>query len=586
MAMSTAPHDAYGSIRQTAARALLEGATLDDAVAEILRAISGELDWPLALYWTADADHRLLRCRSIWAADSLKRADVVEAARVAVIAADAKDDPARQAYERREPIWIEHLARAGTTSGRLGLALGAGLESSSAFPVGDRTGALGAIELYSTRARAPDDALVALMAEVGHEMCEVFRRAEAQATALETVARSRDALDQVLAALPDGTMVLDASGRIIYANEAAARAIGFGSGAEMVTAHREEILRRFQVWDEDGRLLSPGELPNSQALQGRQASKLVRYRSHDGKVDRWASMEAVPIFDERGQVERIVSVFHDVTNQRRVELDNVRLVGEAQEAVRAREDLLAIVSHDLRNPLGVVLASTALLLKANLPPDKQERARRQVEAIQRAGNRMNRLIRDLLDFASIQAGRLSVSLRPQDVATMVNEVLEVTEPIAAPKGLRLVAEVAPGLAIRCDHDRIIQLFSNLVGNAVKFTPEGGTITVRAAPAPDEQVVRFSVSDTGPGIPADELPHVFDRYYQAQRKNREGIGLGLSIARGIVEAHGGRIWVESHEAEPGKEAEPGTGSTFFFTLPPDPVGNGPGQGTGKGTGKGT
>jgi signal transduction histidine kinase len=272
-------------------------------------------------------------------------------------------------------------------------------------------------------------------------------------------------------------------------------------------------------------------------------------------VDRWATLEAVPITDDRGRVRRVVHVIHDVTNQHRVEMDNVRLVGEAQEALRAREDLLAIVSHDLRNPLGVVLASTSLLLKANLPPDKQERARRQVEAIQRAGNRMNRLIRDLLDFASIQAGRLSVSVRPQDVAAMVAEVLEVTEPLAAPKSMRLVSEVAPGLAIRCDHDRVIQLFSNLIGNAIKFTPDGGTITVRASAEPD--VVRFAVVDTGPGISAAELPYVFDRYYQAQRKNRDGIGLGLSIARGIVEAHGGRIWVESKE---------GQSSTFFFTLP--------------------
>jgi PAS domain S-box-containing protein len=553
-----ATRDAYAATRQIAAQALLESSTLDAAVAEILRTISTDLGWPLALYWIVGPDDRRLRCRSIWASEELKRADVVEASRVGVIPEGAQDDPAGRAFESREPIWIEALDAAGTGASagtRVGLARAAGLTSVAAFPIGDGAGAVGAIELYSLRARPVDEPMLALMAEVGHEICEVFRRAEAQATALEAVARSRDELDQVLAVLPDGVTVFDADGRMIYANDAAARATGFASGGEMLHASRDEIVRRFQFWDETGQRVPHEELPAVHALRGQPSKKLVRYQSHDGLVDRWATLEAVPITDDRGRVRRVVHVIHDVTNQHRVEMDNVRLVGEAQEALRAREDLLAIVSHDLRNPLGVVLASTSLLLKANLPPDKQERARRQVEAIQRAGNRMNRLIRDLLDFASIQAGRLSVSVRPQDVAAMVAEVLEVTEPLAAPKSMRLVSEVAPGLAIRCDHDRVIQLFSNLIGNAIKFTPDGGTITVRASAEPD--VVRFAVVDTGPGISAAELPYVFDRYYQAQRKNRDGIGLGLSIARGIVEAHGGRIWVESEE---------GQGSTFFFTLP--------------------
>jgi PAS domain S-box-containing protein len=251
------------------------------------------------------------------------------------------------------------------------------------------------------------------------------------------------------------------------------------------------------------------------------------------------------------------SAAEELAHRAAIAFDNVRLYGEAQEALRAREDLLAIVSHDLRNPLGVVLASSALLLKSSLPPEREERARRQVEAIQRAGNRMNRLIRDLLDFASIQAGHLSVSTRPQAVGDMVAEVLETLEPLAATKSQRLHAEVPPGMEMRCDHDRVIQLFSNVVGNAIKFTPEAGEIRITASVDPqDGRLVRFAVTDTGPGIPADELPHVFDRYYQARRKNREGIGLGLTIARGIVEAHGGRIWVESEE---------GKGSTFLFTL---------------------
>ena len=559
MSVTTDGPDVYAATRQTAARALLESTTLDGAIAEILRAISDGLDWPLTLYWIAAPDEHVLRCRSIWVSDGLKHADVVEASRVGVIAEEAKNDPAGRAYERGAPVWIEDLSDAPAPAApRIGLAVSAGLRSVAAFPIADHAGAIGAIELYSLHARPLEDAMLSLMAEIGREICEVFRRTEAQATALETVVRSRDELDLVLAAIPDGITVLDANARVIYANEAAARATGFASAAEMLQASAAAITARFELWDENGRTLPPEELPSRLALRGKRNTRLVRYRSHDGRLDRWVVLEAVPLMHAHGRVERVLNVIHDVTNQRRVELDNVRLMGEAQDALRAREDLLAIVSHDLRNPLGVVLASSALLLKSNLPPDKEERARRQVEAIQRAGNRMNRLIRDLLDFASIQAGRLSVSLRPQEVAAMVNEVLEVTEPLASAKSQKLVSEVAPELAIRCDHDRVIQLFSNLVGNAVKFTPDGGTITVRAVR--DGEVVTFAVADTGPGISAAELPHVFDRYYQAQRKNRDGIGLGLSIARGIVEAHGGRIWAESQEAEPGK------GSTFFFTLP--------------------
>jgi len=248
----------------------------------------------------------------------------------------------------------------------------------------------------------------------------------------------------------------------------------------------------------------------------------------------------------------------DLARRASVTVDNLRLYAEAQESLRAREDLLAIVSHDLRNPLGVVLASSALLLKSSLPPEREERARRQVEAIQRAGNRMNRLIRDLLDFASIQGGRLAISLRAQHAEDLVAEAIDLQQPLASQKSLRLENDLPPGeanIVVRCDHDRVIQVLSNVVGNAIKFTPEGGTIHVGAARDGDE--VRFSVSDNGPGIPAAELPHVFDRYYQARRRNRDGIGLGLSIAKGIVEAHGGLIWAES---------EPAVGSTFYFTIP--------------------
>lgn len=230
---------------------------------------------------------------------------------------------------------------------------------------------------------------------------------------------------------------------------------------------------------------------------------------------------------------------------------------EAEAAVRARDDVLAIVSHDLRNPLGTVSTSASLLVET---PLSEEQKAKQLEIIKRSAERMNGLIQDMLDVARIESGQ-ALSLEPQaeKVAPLVNEACEAFETQAQERSQRLECEVPEGIPeVQADHDRILQVLSNLIGNAIKFTPEDGRIAVRAERHADS--VRFSVSDTGRGIAEDDLPNLFLPYWQAKRKDRErraGAGLGLPIARGIVEGHGGTIWAESRE---------GQGSTFFFTLP--------------------
>jgi signal transduction histidine kinase len=236
-------------------------------------------------------------------------------------------------------------------------------------------------------------------------------------------------------------------------------------------------------------------------------------------------------------------------------VENARLRAEVRDLVRSREEMLSVVSHDVRNPLGVVLTGSALLLRGSLPPDKGDRARRQVEAIQRAGHRINFLIRDLLDFASIEGGELSLTLRPHDVAGLLSESLDALRPAAANKSQELAGEPpAQLMTVSCDRDRIVQVFANVVGNSMKFGPPGGHIRVDAVA--DGPVVRFTVADDGPGMEAEELTNLFDRSWQAQRKNRDGVGLGLAIVRGIVEAHGGRVWAESARGE---------GTRVHFTL---------------------
>ncbi len=246
----------------------------------------------------------------------------------------------------------------------------------------------------------------------------------------------------------------------------------------------------------------------------------------------------------------------DVAHQAAMAVDNARLFSRAREAVVARDRLLAVVSHDLRDPLNSIVLSTRLLEEDALDPELRMRS---AASMRRAAERANRLIGDLLDAAQIESGNLAVEREPIEAAALVDEAALAFREAAAESSVELRAEVAGPLGlVSGDRDRIGQVFSNLLRNALKAASPGGRITVSARPAGDD--VRFSVADTGAGIEPDELPHLFESFWQGRKELRGGVGLGLGIARGIVEAHGGRIWAES---------EPGGGSAFHFTLPAVP-----------------
>lgn len=286
-----------------------------------------------------------------------------------------------------------------------------------------------------------------------------------------------------------------------------------------------------------------------------------RYRAEyrvlpvDGSPARWIDARGQVLFDAAGRPRRFIGVAVDITERKHADLERERLLGELQQAVRIRDDLLAIVSHDLRNPLGTVTLSGQLLgLEADARGDA--RSRKQVDVILRASQRMKQLIDDLLDMANIRTGRLSMDRSAWPAAALVNEAAEVHGPLAAAKGVSLDVRLDIGdESVCCDHGRIQQVFANLVGNAIKFCAEGDTIRLLAAR--EAGMVRFSVVDSGPGIAPEALDHLFEAYWSAAQHARKGSGLGLSIAHSIVAAHGGRLWVESTVGE---------GSAFHFTVP--------------------
>jgi PAS domain S-box-containing protein len=228
----------------------------------------------------------------------------------------------------------------------------------------------------------------------------------------------------------------------------------------------------------------------------------------------------------------------------------------AEAAVQAREDVLAVVSHDLRNPLSTIAMAASLLTdtELTLTPEQQ---RHQLSVIERTARRMNRLIRDLLDVARIEGGRFTVNRRCESATPLAMEAKESYRQIAQERDVELTCDVEEALPEVCvDRDRVMQLLGNFLGNAIKFTPPGGRVVIRAQRS-ESGGVRFSVTDNGPGIPQSDLPHVFSRFWQAKNTAHLGSGLGLAIAHGIAQAHDGRVWVDSSPAER---------TTFYFEIP--------------------
>ena len=251
-----------------------------------------------------------------------------------------------------------------------------------------------------------------------------------------------------------------------------------------------------------------------------------------------------------------LTLVEELARRASMAIENARLFRESQDSIAARDEVLAIVAHDLRNPLNTIMMASELV-HDGIAPGERPAERRQLGMILRNAQNMNRLIGDLLEVKRVQTGRLVVEPRPAELRPMVYEAMEMLHPMAAAASLILAANLADGLpAVSADSVRIQQVLSNLVGNAIKFTPAGGRIEVRAEPY-GEGAVRIAVADTGPGIAPDQLPQVFGRFWQGGHRDGLGVGLGLAICKGIIEAHGGEIWVESTLGE---------GTTFAFWLP--------------------
>ena len=348
-------------------------------------------------------------------------------------------------------------------------------------------------------------------------------------------------------------------------------------GYEVVRAHSGEEALSFVGQREFAVILMDAHMPG---MDGYQTTRLIKEQPGGNGVPVifLTGIDRDPLYSFRGYdhgavdylvkpvephvLRSKISVFVELFRRRELMREQTELLNaervaraEAEAKIAAREEILAAVSHDLGNPIAAASTGATLLLRrGEMLGD--ETIRRQAELVQRALERMYKLVTDLLHVSQIEGGRLSIDKAPHEPSDIIRQAVDLFSPLAAANSREL--ECVPptwSAPVRCDRDRIHQVLSNLLGNAFRFTPPGGRVSLTARALTSD--IEFSVEDSGPGIKRADLPHLFDRYWQAAGQRRHGLGLGLAIAQGIVQAHGGRIWAES---------ELGHGATFRFTLP--------------------
>jgi PAS domain S-box-containing protein len=527
-----------------AARAFAKAATAEQAMAQLLGRIGDAFQWDIGSYWRVDAEAGVLRHQLSWAANP-QQADVLEALTTGFVFARGEGMPGR-AWESGAVEWVMNIAEDARLPRKV-IAAGMGLRSGIAFPVLDDSGVLGVLEFFSGALRPLGDQAMEMTAAIRQQLPEFLRRIRAQ----ENQRRSDALRSAMLDVAIDCIVSMDARGILTSWNPAAARTFGYSA---------DEAIGR-EVAD----LIIPPELRDAHR------AGLARYleSGEHHYLDRRLEVPAVRRDGTRITVELAITrvtgespplftgFLRDITAEKQAATDRARLHQQAEEASRARDMMLGIVSHDLRNPMAAIMAAAGVL-QQQIPANADPSARRSLETIMRASTRVDRLIMDLLDTTSIHSGRLSIVRSPQFLAGLVCDATELHRPAAVERGIELTCDgVSPEVEGNWDGDRIHQVLSNLIGNAIKFCRPGAAVRVRTGIEGSNAVIE--VADTGPGIAPSELPRIFEPYWTRRRTSTDagGTGLGLFISKGIVEAHGGRLTVES---------EPGGGATFRFTLP--------------------
>jgi PAS domain S-box-containing protein len=382
----------------------------------------------------------------------------------------------------------------------------------------------------------------------------VFRDITEKKRAEAETKQQKDLLQMILGSITEGVVVADTDGKFLLFNSAAERFVGIGA----IDATPDQWSQQYGSFRPDGvTLFPPDELPLVRAMRGESVDAVELFIRNANVPDgRLLSITGRPLRGEDGTLKGGVVVLHDITLQKRAEETLVRAKEEAELSTKFKDQFLSTMSHELRTPLNAVLGFSDLLADERYGP-LNDRQQRYVNHIHAGGKHLLKLISDILDLSKIEAGRMELTREDVTVASGFVEVVSTLYPLAEKKSQALVQQVDPNLHVHADAMRFKQVLMNLVGNAIKFTPERGRIELAARKVGDR--VKIEVRDNGPGIPAEQQQRIFEAFVRLTEKgsSTEGTGLGLAITSRLVELHGSKLEIES---------KPGEGTCFYFSLP--------------------
>jgi PAS domain S-box-containing protein len=532
-------------------RILAESPALSDATRRILQTIGETLDWEVGAMWTPDADGKVLRCLTVWHTPSVA-VNKFESTSRAQTFTPGIGLPGR-VWTSLKPGWIPDVARDDNFP-RAPNAIAEGLHAAFAFPIVFGEKFLGVMEFFSRKIREPDNALLAMFGSIGNQIGQFMERKRAE----EALLQNREWLRMTMEGSRMGTWArdLDGGNRVLWSPELE-RIFGLSPGEFPGT---EAAFFDF-VHPDDRESLTEAV---RQAIENHTDYNIeFRYAPKGGGL-RWMLGRGRALYDTAGKPYRLAGLGWDITERKQAEEERERLLAreqaartEAQIANRTKDEFLAMLSHELRTPLTSMLGWLEMIRGGSLDAATTDYA---IETVERNAQTQAQLIEDLVDISRIVSGKLSLEIRPMDLAPVVEAAVDVVRPAADAKGIQIEIVRDPfARAVSGDPARLQQIFWNLLSNAIKFTARGGSVYVTLRHT--DSSVEVTVQDTGQGIGPEFLPHVFERFRQAESsltRSHRGLGLGLAIVRHLVELHGGTVRAQS----PGESQ----GSTFTVSLP--------------------